>query len=173
MAGRVIQDWRRTMSGRLRSLDVETETTPRDYCRVSTELPHYSSAGCWELTKVRWQASTCRTTWMNTRFGSIAGDPRAVASSSSGLCSKRSLHLPLLTKPWSSGQSLEHYRLGQAESRGYPLTGITRRQRRDPALRVHQRDTNAVADVARLLSRQRHALPASAAPCFQDTPAIR
>src|SRR5260370_25677677 len=125
MAGRVIQDWRRTMSGRLRSLDVETETTPRDYCRVSTELPHYSSAGCWELTKVRWQASTCRTTWMNTRFGSIAGDPRAVASSSSGLCSKRSLHLPLLTKPWSSGQSLEHYRLGQAESRGYPLTRNT------------------------------------------------
>src|SRR5260370_23378477 len=125
MAGTVIQDWRRTMR-RLRSLDVETETTPRDYCRVSTGSPHYSSAGCWELTKVRWQASTCRTTWMNTRFGSIAGDPRAVASSSSGLCSKRSVRLPLPTKPWSSGQSLEHYRLGQAESRGYPLTRNTK-----------------------------------------------
>src|SRR5260370_22673551 len=42
---------------------------------------------------------------MNSRFGSIAGDPRAVASSSCGLCSKRSVRLPLPTKPWSNRQS--------------------------------------------------------------------
>src|SRR6266851_9812177 len=130
MAGTVIQGWRRkVLSERSRSWDVETETTPPNYCRASTESPHYSSAGCWELTKVRWQASTCRTTWMNSRFGSIAGDPRAVASSSSGLCSKRSIRLPLPTKLWSSGQRLTHYRLGQAESRGYPLTRNTRNTR--------------------------------------------
>src|SRR5260370_15067156 len=106
MAGTVIQGWRKkALNGRSRSWGVATETTPRDYCRASTESPHYSNAGCWEPTKVRWQASTCRTTWMNSRFGSIAGDPRAVASSSSGLCSKRSVRLPLPTKPWSNRQS--------------------------------------------------------------------
>src|SRR5260370_4280888 len=106
MGGTVIQGWRKkALNGRSRWWGVATETTPRDYCRASTESPHYSNAGCWEPTKVRWQASTCRTTWMNSRFGSIAGDPRAVASSSSGLCSKRSVRLPLPTKPWSNRQS--------------------------------------------------------------------
>ena len=70
--------------------------------------------------------STSRTTWMNSRFGSIAASPRAAASSSSVSCSRPSVPLPLPTIPWSGGQSPSHNLLGELSERDTHLRANAR-----------------------------------------------
>src|ERR1022692_130358 len=61
---------------------------------------------------------------MNSPFGSTAGNPKAVASSSSALCNRRWLHRPPPTTPWSSGQNLAHNQLGQYYSPRHEVVAI-------------------------------------------------